>query len=101
MPVQRFEKGMRVHLLIGLLLTVVTLGAKAKEWASLFKEKCSLCHSLEQVLEKTEYSASDWQAVVDNMMEEQDCREKVSQEEAEKIKEFLSRGEWWKEVANE
>ena len=90
-----------MHLLIGLLLTVVTLEAKAKERASLFKEKCSLCHPLENVLEKTEYSAADWQAVVDNMMEGQDCQEKVSQEEAEKIKEFLSHNDWQKEVSNE
>ncbi|MFQ5956682.1 MAG: hypothetical protein ACE5KK_02790 [Candidatus Brocadiales bacterium] len=92
---------MRLYLLIVLLLTVLALEAQAKEPVSLFKEKCSLCHPLERVLEKTEYSASDWQAVVDNMMEEQDCREKVSREEGERIKEFLSRGEWQEEVSNE
>jgi chemotaxis regulatin CheY-phosphate phosphatase CheZ len=92
---------MRVHFLIGLLFTVVALEEKAKERVFLFKDKCSLCHPLEKVLEKTEYIATDWQAVVDNMMEEQDCREKVSPREAEKIKEFLSQEEWRKEVSNE
>ncbi len=92
---------MRVQLLMALLLSVVTLAEKPKERVFLFKEKCSLCHPLERVLEKTEYSATDWQAVVDNMMEEQDCREKVSPKEAEKIKQFLSQEEWQKEVSNE
>lgn len=92
---------MKVHLLMASLLAITATEAGAVERVALFKEKCSLCHPLEQVLEKTEYSAADWRAIVDNMMEEQDCRERVSREDAEKIKEFLSRGEWQKEVYNE
>lgn len=69
--------------------------------AYLFKEKCSLCHPLGRILEKKDYTASDWQAVIDNMMAEQNCKEKVSPEEAEKIKKFLSKEGWQKEVSNE
>lgn len=92
---------MKVHLLMVLLLAITALEAGVKERVTLFKEKCSLCHPLEQILEKTEYSAADWQAVIDNMMEEQDCREKVSKEDAEIIKEFLSGEAWQKEVDDE
>lgn len=92
---------MRCLLVVALLaITAVEVRAEAG-LAFLFKEKCSLCHPLDKVLEKKDYTASDWQAVVDNMMEEQDCREKVCPEEAEKIKEFLSQDEWQKEVSDE
>lgn len=84
-----------------MLLNIVILEVEAGELASLFREKCSLCHPLEQVLDKTDYTAADWRAVVDNMMKEQECQEKLSPEEAELIKDFLSGKDWQKEVSNE
>ncbi len=60
----------------------------------LFEARCSQCHGLEQVLEKTDYTAAHWRAVVDNMMTAQEAAEKIGREEAEAIKAFLADPGW-------
>lgn len=71
-------------------------GSKAKKLnpPELFRARCSLCHPLERVLEKTDYTAAHWRAVVDNMMVAQGAAKEISPREAEKIKEFLADPAW-------
>ena len=60
----------------------------------LFSARCSQCHGLEPVLEKTDYTAAHWRSVVENMMTSQGAAGKISIEEAEEIKSFLADPAW-------
>ncbi len=71
-------------------------GSKAKKLKplELFKVRCSQCHNLNRVLEKTDYTAAHWRAVVDNMMVAQKAGKKIGPGEAERIKAFLADPGW-------
>ncbi len=68
--------------------------AKKLKPPELFRARCSVCHPLERVLEKTDYTAAHWRAVVDNMMVAQGAAKKIGPREAEEIKEFLADPVW-------
>ncbi len=78
------------------VLPLYGCGSKAKKLKppELFAARCSLCHPLERVLEKTDYTPAHWRAVLDNMMVAQGAAEKIGPREAEEIKVFLADPRW-------
>ncbi len=75
--------------------------AKKLEPNELFAARCSLCHPLERVLEKTDYTPANWRAVVDNMMVAQEAAKKIGAREAEKIRDFLADPGWRDRLSGE
>ncbi len=62
--------------------------------AQLFIARCSHCHSLERVLEKTDYTADHWRDLVDLMMASDEANDVISSDEAQRIKMFLTHKAW-------
>lgn len=67
----------------------------------LFLSRCTQCHSLDRVLEKRDYDTKDWSATVDNMVKRQDDTYRISAQDAEAIKRFLSDPDWLIQIGEE
>lgn len=56
----------------------------------LFKDKCSQCHELPDI-DAYPYTPDDWAGIVDDMIATKEAGEYISSEEAEEIKNYLTR----------